>query len=82
MPLAELRTKAKVIGTKQVKKALNKGLVKKVFLADDAEPHIIVPLEKLCHQNEVETERVESMKILGNACGIEVGSAVVAILIE
>jgi len=82
LPLAELRTKAKVIGTKQVKKALNKGLVKKVFLADDAEPHITGPLEQLCRQNGVEAVRVASMKVLGNACGIEVGSAVVAILID
>ncbi len=82
MPLSELKTKAKVIGTKQVKKALSRGLVQKVYLADDAEPHITCALEQLCRQCKVETVRVESMRILGNACGIEVGSAVVAILLD
>lgn len=82
MPLAELKQSPKVIGTKQVKKALNKGLVKKVFLAGDAEPHILQPLKQLCQQAGVEMVVVESMKTLGIACGIEVGSAAVAIIFD
>lgn len=80
LPLDELRNSNKVIGSKQVKKAVSKGMVKKVYLAGDAEPHIIEPLKQLCQQNQVEVVLVDRMEVLGNACGIEVGSAAVALL--
>lgn len=82
MPLTEIKDSQKLIGAKQVKKAINKGLAKKVFLAGDAEPHIIQPIEQLCHHHGVEVVMVDSMKALGHACGIEVGSAAVAILFD
>jgi len=78
--LAEIKNSPKVIGTKQVKKAINKGIAKKVFIALDAEPHIIEPIKELCRQNQVEVSMVENMDTLGNACGIEVGSATVALI--
>lgn len=82
MSLYELQDGKKVIGMKQVKKAVIKGQAKKVYLADDAEPHIIGPLQDLCRQYKVEMEEVNKMEQLGNACGIEVGSAAVALLID
>ncbi len=82
MSLNELQEGNKVIGSKQVKKAIIKGLARRVYLADDAEPHIIGPLQELCRQHKVEVEEVKTMEQLGNACGIEVGSAAVALLIE
>jgi len=82
LSLIELREGKKLIGTKQVKKAIIKGLTRKVYLADDAEPHIISPLRDLCQQHQVEIEEVNKMEQLGNACGIEVGAAAVALLID
>lgn len=82
MSLSELKNSPKVIGSKQVKKAVLKGAAQKVYLADDAEPHITGPLRQLCQQHKVEVEEVRKMEILGNACGIEVGSAAVALLVE
>ncbi len=80
MVLPEVKNSPKVIGTKQVKKAINKGIAKKVFIALDAEPHIIEPIKELCRQNQVEVSMVEDMVTLGNACGIDVGSATVALI--
>jgi len=80
LALEELKSNAKVVGTRQVKKALKKGIVKKVYIAIDAEPHIIEPIKQLCQQNQVEIEMVDKMETLGNICGIEVGSAMVALL--
>ena len=80
MSLNDIRNNNKVIGSKQVKKAVVKGLARKVYLALDAEPHIIGPLRELCCQHEVEVEEIEKMEELGNACGIEVGSAAVALI--
>ncbi|MDD3268053.1 MAG: ribosomal L7Ae/L30e/S12e/Gadd45 family protein [Syntrophomonadaceae bacterium] len=81
MPLEEVKNSTtRVIGSKQVKKALAKGGVKKVYIAADAEHHIVEPLKKLCQQQQVEFIMAESMVELGRACGIDVGSATVALL--
>lgn len=81
MPLEEVKkSTTRVIGSKQVKKALAKGGVKKVYIAADAEHHIIEPIKKLCQQYQVEFVMAESMDALGRACGIDVGSATVALL--
>lgn len=80
MSLHDVKNSPKVIGTKQVKKAISKGIAKKVFIAEDAEPHIIEPIKELCRQNQVEIQAVKNMETLGNACGIEVGSATVALI--
>jgi len=82
LSLNELRDGKKVIGTKQVKKAIIKGQTMRVYVADDAEPHIISSLRVLCQQHQVEIEEVNKMEQLGNACGIEVGAAAAALLID
>ena len=65
MSLDELKDSKKVIGSKQVKKAIIKGLARKVYLADDAEPHIIEPLRELCRQHKVEIEEWKDMEATG-----------------
>jgi large subunit ribosomal protein L7A len=54
LSLEELRASSKVIGAKQVKKAISKGLAKKVYLAVDAEPHIIEPIKAMCIEHGVD----------------------------
>jgi len=80
LPLKELKNSQKVIGSKQVKKAIAKNIVQKVYIADDAEPHVTEPIKKLCNQNQLEVVVVDKMENLGNACGIDVGSATVALI--
>lgn len=80
MSLQDIKDMPKVIGTKQVKKAITNSKAKKVYIANDAEPHIIEPIKMACMENQVEYELVESMELLGEICGIDVGSATVAIL--
>ncbi len=80
MPIREIQDHQKVIGTKQVKKAVSKGQVEKVYLARDAEPHITEPIKELCRQHNVAVIMVDTMDALGKACGIEVGSAAVALV--
>ena len=82
MQLSDIKNENKVIGLKQVKKAINKDLAKKVFIAGDAEPHIKMPLIKMCEQKGIEYRMIENMKVLGVACGIDVGAATVAIIEE
>ena len=78
--LNELKHSAKVVGVKQLRKALNRGAVCRVYLADNADPAIIEPLEELARAAGVPVCRVAAMKELGQACGIAVGAAAAGIL--
>ncbi|NLW91047.1 MAG: 50S ribosomal protein L7ae-like protein [Syntrophomonadaceae bacterium] len=82
MSLDELKDPNRVIGSKQVKKAVTSGIARKVFVAGDAEPHILDSIVGQCRQSQIEYEIVETMKLLGDACGIEVGSATAALLYD
>ncbi len=78
--LDELKGARKVVGIKQLRRALGAGSVCKAFLADDADPRLTEPLAELCGELGVETERVGSMKELGKAAGIDIGAAAAGIL--
>jgi len=70
----------KVVGAKQVAKAINKEMASMVLLAADADERVISPLRELCNRKSVPMEIVPTMEVLGKACGIEVGAAAVAVL--
>ena len=74
----EHRQSKKVVGIKQVKKALREGRALEVILADDADPALIEPLEEACREAGVPTKHAASMKELGRACSIAVGAACAA----
>ncbi len=80
----EALTKAanKTIGTKQTMKAVNSSVAKAVYVAEDAEKHVLEPLLELCRDKNVEVFWVKSMDELGAACGIDVGSASASIIKE
>lgn len=69
----------KVVGTKQTLKALEKGEVKIIFIARDAEDKVIRPVLTLCEASTIELQYVDSMVQLGRMCGIKVKAAVAAI---
>ena len=77
---AEISGRKVVAGAKQLRKALNSGLVFRVYLARNADPAITEPIEELCKQHNVQYAWAKSMMELGNACGIEVGAAAAAAL--
>jgi large subunit ribosomal protein L7A len=68
-----------IVGTKQTIKALKNGEVKEIVVADDADHRVTVKLVQTAKELQVPVTRVDSMKKLGKACGIEVGAAAVAI---
>lgn len=78
--LSDLNRHQVVVGAKQLRKALNKGSARRVYLARNADPAITEPLAALCQKNSVEFTWVKSMTDLGNACGIEVGAATAAVV--
>ena len=75
-PVWELAAYPKVVGIKQLKKALQAGRVLRVFLAKDADPQLT---GELCRQG-VPVAWVATMAGLGKACAIDVGAAAAAAL--
>lgn len=78
--LPDLSRMRMVVGTKQLKKAVNSGRARYVFLAENADPAVTEPLAALCEQNSIQIAWVPSMAELGRACGIEVGAAAAAVV--
>jgi large subunit ribosomal protein L7A len=78
--LEELKTASKVVGIKQLRKALSAGTVTKFFLARDADPMLTEPIEKYCDETRTTVIYVATMKQLGAACEISVPAAAAAIV--
>lgn len=76
----ELAASPKVVGAKQVRRALNAGTATRLYVAQDADPALLQPLEQLAAEKAVPVEQVPTMKQLGTDCGIAVGAAVAALI--
>lgn len=70
----------RTVGTKQTTRAVEHGQALVVYIARDAEAHVTRHLAALCRQKGVEVVEVESMVVLGRACGVEVGTASAGVL--
>lgn len=78
--LQELRNAKRVVGIKQLRKALRDGTALKVFVADNADERLTAPIKELCEETGVPLVSVPTMAELGEACSIDVGAAVAAII--
>ena len=78
--LADLNNSKTVVGAKQLRKALQNGKARAVFLAKNADPFLIEPLTALCNQTHVQINWIDTMLDLGTACGIDVGAAAAAVV--
>ena len=78
--LEKLKTEKKVVGIKQLRRALNEHRALLVFLADDADPALTEPIEARFAEQGVSVEHVSSMLELGRACQISVSAAAAAIV--
>ncbi|MFU0799797.1 MAG: ribosomal L7Ae/L30e/S12e/Gadd45 family protein [Xylanivirga thermophila] len=79
--LEELKcTSARTVGTKQTLKAIEKKQAKEVFIAKDIDEYIARKIVEACEMSHLPITFVDSMKELGEACGIDVGAATAALL--
>ena len=78
--LDELKSGHRVVGIKQLRRALSAGKARKVFVAEDADPALIAPVLELCREGHVEVVSVPTMRQLGDACEIPVAAAAAAIV--
>ena len=77
---AKLNTDNKVVGTKQVKRALAGGKVETVYIAKDADKKIVDEITKACNDKKIQIIYVETMEKLGEFCKIDVSAASAALL--
>lgn len=80
MEFDNLKSLNKTIGAKQTSKAIARGDVKLVFVANDSDSRVIQPLIDLCNQHDVPINQDHSMEDLGKACRIKVKAAAVGVL--
>ena len=76
----DLSQRKVVVGSKQLRKALQAGRTECVFLAENADPAITEPIEEMCGKLHIQITWIRSMADLGRACGIEVGAAAAAVI--
>ena len=79
--LQDLKTaQRKTVGLKQTIKAISGGNAQCVYLARDVENHVTAKVVDHCGRAQVPLVYVDTMKELGEACGIQVGAATAAVL--
>jgi large subunit ribosomal protein L7A len=78
--LNELAVPERVVGEREVLRAMNKGVLRKVFVATDSDEKVIKPLCKAASRSGVEVEEVDSRLKLGRACAIDRPAATAGLL--
>ena len=70
----------KVVGLKQLLRRLAADDVSVVYIADDADRHVKEQILTAIGEKDIHIVNVESMRELGEQCGIDVSAACAAIL--
>jgi large subunit ribosomal protein L7A len=65
----------RVVGAKQLLRALDEGRIVMAFVATDADKFVTKPVEDRCLDRNIPCRAVPTMSELGKACGIDVGAA-------
>lgn len=73
--LEKLKNSDKVVGTRRLLRAIQAGEISEAYIAQDADLFIVRQVRQACNAAGVRMVEVESMKKLGEACGIEVKTA-------
>ena len=73
--LEKLKNADKVVGTRRLVRAIAAGEIAEAYIARDADLFIVRQVRQACNAAGVRMVEVDSMKQLGEACGIEVKTA-------
>ena len=68
------------VGFKQTMRAISDKTAVKVLLAEDCEEKISIPVKEACGAAGIQIESVQTMRMLGKECGIDVKASCAAIL--
>lgn len=78
--ITKLKSHNKVVGAKQVRRALMTSNVELVYIAKDAESKVTDEIIQFCNEEHIPIIHIENMRILGEACGININAAVAALI--
>ena len=70
----------RVVGTKQVLRALKAGTLARVYVANDSDTFLFQRVARAAEEAGVPAVRVNTMKELGEACKVAVDTATAGIL--
>ena len=70
----------RVVGTKQLLRALDEGKIAHVYVAKDADLLLTKRVSDRCYDMNIPCTQVESMEKLGRACAIDVKAAAAGLL--
>ena len=73
--LEKLKMSEKVVGTRRLLRALQNGEIAEAYIARDADLFIVRQVRQACNEAGVRMVEVDTMKQLGEACGIDVKTA-------
>ena len=73
--LERLKNADKVVGTRRLLRAILAGEIEEAYVARDADLFIYRQVRDACNKMNVRMVEVDSMKQLGEACGVEVKTA-------
>ena len=73
--LEKLKNAAKVVGTRRLLRAIQNGEIEEAYVARDADLFILRQVREACAAAGVRMIEVDTMKELGQACGVEVKTA-------
>jgi large subunit ribosomal protein L7A len=74
--LSELAVPERVVGEKEVRRAMDKNLLRKIFIALDSDAKVVEGLLEAAGERGVEVEETDSRLKLGRACAIDRPAAV------
>lgn len=69
-----------VVGTKQALRAIKEDQAQVLFIAKNAEKHVVRNIEAEAKERNIQIIHAESMEKLGMACGISVKAATAVLL--
>ena len=70
----------RVVGTKQLLRALDEGKIARAFVAADADLLLTKRVVDRCYERDIPCTQVDTMEQLGRACQIDVKAAAAGIL--
>ena len=73
--LEKLKDADKVVGTRRLVRAIRAGEIAEAYVAADADLFIVRQVRSACNEAGVRIVEAESMRRLGEACGVEVATA-------
>lgn len=72
----------RIVGAKQTLKAAKSGTADVIYLANDADPKVTMPIIEACKQSNTRIVYIDTMEELGKMCGIDVGAATACVTKE